>query len=41
MDNLPKKILEFQIKLNSCDLYAKGHVCGQFLEIIRTDIFQA
>lgn len=36
MDNLPDKILNLQILLNTCDLYAKGHVCDQFLEIIRT-----
>lgn len=36
MSKLPKKILELQIQLNTCDLYAKGHICDQFLEIIRT-----
>lgn len=36
MENLQNKILKLQIQLNTCDLYARGNICNQLLEIIRT-----
>lgn len=33
--DLQYKIQNLQIRLNSCDLYAKGSVCNEFLDLIR------